>query len=53
MVPVLIVVTMLVFVMVHLMPGDPARIIAGEMATDEDVELIRVSYGFDKPVFSI
>lgn len=49
-IPVLIVVTLLVFMMVHLIPGDPARVIAGDMATDHDVELIRISYGFDRPL---
>lgn len=50
MIPVLLVVTVFVFMMVHLMPGDPARVIAGDMATEEDIELVRVSYGFDKPL---
>ena len=35
-IPVLIVVSLLVFLMVHMMPGDPARLIAGEQATTEE-----------------
>ncbi|WP_340108977.1 ABC transporter permease [Pikeienuella sp. HZG-20] len=30
--------------------GDPASAIAGESATDQDVEAIRILYGFDRPI---
>jgi len=50
-IPVLIIVSILVFLMVHVMPGDPARIMAGDTATEQDVETIRVAYGFDKPLY--
>ncbi len=50
-IPVLFVVSLLVFMMVHMMPGDPARMIAGEQATAEDVERIRVAYGYDRPLY--
>lgn len=50
-IPVLIVVSILVFLMVHMMPGDPARIMAGDTATEQDVEKIRVAYGFDRPLY--
>lgn len=50
MLPVLLVVSVLVFLMVHMMPGDPARIIAGETATEEDIERVRVAQGFDRPL---
>ena len=43
-IPVLLAVSILVFLMVHLMPGDPARLIAVEMATEEDVERVREKY---------
>lgn len=49
-VPVLFIVSVLVFGMVHLMPGDPARLIAGELATEEDIERVRTAYGFDQPL---
>ena len=49
-IPVLLCVTIIVFLMVHMLPGDPARMIAGESATLEDVELIRESYGFNDPL---
>lgn len=50
MIPVLLVVSILVFLMVHMMPGDPAQIIAGEAATEADIERVRVAQGFDKPL---
>lgn len=50
-IPVLIIVSILVFLMVHVMPGDPARIMAGDTATEQDVEKIRVAYGFDRPLY--
>ena len=50
-IPALIVVSILVFLMVHVMPGDPARIMAGDTATEQDVEKIRVAYGFDRPLY--
>ena len=50
-IPVLIIVSVLVFLMVHAMPGDPARVMAGDSATEEDVEAIRTAYGFDRPLY--
>lgn len=49
-IPILLIVSLLVFLMIHIMPGDPARILAGEMATDEDVENVRKSLGLDRPL---
>ncbi|MCS6785087.1 MAG: ABC transporter permease, partial [Candidatus Caldarchaeum sp.] len=43
-------VSLLVFLMVRLLPGDPARIIAGLLASEEEVQRIRVFLGLDKPV---
>ena len=37
-IPVLFGVSVLVFMMLHLIPGDPAELIAGHQATAEDVE---------------
>jgi ABC-type dipeptide/oligopeptide/nickel transport system permease component len=39
-----------VFIMARLLPGDPARVIAGVLASPEDVERIRQSMGLDKPL---
>ncbi|MDP5227626.1 MULTISPECIES: ABC transporter permease [Arthrobacter] len=42
--------TAFVFFMVKLIPGDEARVAAGENATPEQVEAIRKSLGFDQPL---
>jgi len=39
-----------VFIMARLLPGDPARVIAGLLASPEDVERIRQQLGLDKPL---
>ncbi len=49
-IPILLAVSVLVFMMIHLMPGDPARIIAGDSATEEDIAMVRTTLGLDKPV---
>lgn len=43
-------VSVLVFLLVHLAPGDPVRIMLGEEATVEDVERLNRIYGFDRPL---
>jgi len=48
--PILIGVSVLIFLIMHLLPGDPARLIAGEDASEEEIEMIRVKYGLDKPL---
>ncbi|MGH7761449.1 MAG: ABC transporter permease [Candidatus Dormibacteraceae bacterium] len=40
-----------VFVMARLLPGDPARVIAGILATPQDVDRIRHNLGLDQPVW--
>ena len=50
-IPVLIAVSILVFMMVHIMPGDPAELLAGDMATEEDIARIREKYGYDQPLY--
>ena len=49
-VPVLIGVSVAVFLMIHLIPGDPAEIVAGQMASREDVENVRKALGLDQPL---
>jgi len=46
--PTLLIVALLVFMLVHLLPGDPARLAAGQDATPETVELVRQDLGLDK-----
>jgi peptide/nickel transport system permease protein/oligopeptide transport system permease protein len=42
-------VSIVVFMMVRLLPGDPARIVAGLLASESDVENIRHQLGLDQP----
>jgi glutathione transport system permease protein len=48
--PTLLLVGMLVFLFVHLLPGDPARLAAGPDATPETVALVRQDLGLDQPI---
>ena len=48
--PTLLLVGFLVFLFVHLLPGDPARLAAGPDATPETVELVRKDLGLDRPL---
>ncbi len=49
-IPVLLIVAVAVFLLLRLTPGDPAAVIAGDMATTEQIEEIRTSLGLDKPI---
>jgi len=48
--PTLLIVAVLVFLFVHMLPGDPARLAAGQDADLETVELVRKELGLDKPL---
>jgi len=41
----------LVFLILHLAPGDPARIGLGQVASSEDIERARAQLGLDDPLF--
>ncbi len=43
-------VSFIVFLMVRLLPGDPARVIAGLLATEQDIARIRTDLGLDRPL---
>lgn len=49
-VPILLGLSILLFLWIRALPGDPARSLLGERATPESVERIRRLYGFDQPV---
>jgi peptide/nickel transport system permease protein len=49
-VPVLIVVGVVVFGLVHLTPGDPAAVILGDRATPEDIARLRDQLGLNDPL---
>jgi len=48
--PTLLLVGLLVFLFVHLLPGDPARLAAGPEANPATVELVRKDLGLDRPL---
>jgi peptide/nickel transport system permease protein len=50
-IPVMGVVALFVFALLHLSPGDPAVIIAGDTATLEDIARIRTALGLDQPLY--
>ena len=50
MTPILFGVSVVIFLILHLVPGDPARLVAGLDATQEDVKIIRSSLGLDRPL---
>jgi peptide/nickel transport system permease protein len=49
-VPTLIAVSVLVFAIVRLIPGDPARLLAGDFATEEIVSELRAKWRLDDPL---
>lgn len=49
-IPVLIGLSLLTFIISHAIPGDPARLAAGQDATPEMVEAIRRDFGLDQPL---
>jgi ABC-type dipeptide/oligopeptide/nickel transport system permease component len=49
-VPVLLGVATLVFSLIHLIPGDPARAMLGEAASEDDVTQLRARLGLDRPL---
>ena len=49
-IPTLLIVAVLVFLFVHLLPGDPARLVAGPEADAQVVELVRQDLGLDRPL---
>ncbi|MFC0014066.1 MULTISPECIES: ABC transporter permease [Allobacillus] len=49
-IPVLFGVTLLVFLLMHLTPGNPAQLIAGETASQSTIERIEVSMGLNDPL---
>jgi peptide/nickel transport system permease protein len=49
-VPVIIGVSFIVFSIIRMIPGDPARALAGVQATPEYIEQVRTRYGLDQPI---
>ena len=52
MIPIAFGILTLVFSLIHLIPGDPARQIAGENARPEDIIAVRKALGLDQPLWT-
>lgn len=50
MIPTMIIVTIVVFLFIHLLPGDPARLAAGPEADEATVEMVRHQLGLDRSI---
>lgn len=50
-IPVMAVVGIFVFLLLHLTPGDPAAVIAGDYASPADIAKIRTKLGLDQPIY--
>ena len=50
-VPVLLIVGIVVFALVHLAPGDPASVILGPDATTEQIDQLRDQLGLNDPLY--
>jgi peptide/nickel transport system permease protein len=49
-VPVLFAISLVAFLLVHLVPGDPIRVMLGERATQDAVASLRAQFGLDQPL---
>ncbi len=48
--PLLVGVSLLLFILTHVVPADPARLVAGEHAGPEQVAAVRKAFGLDRPL---
>src|SRR5260221_7718896 len=51
MLPVMAIVALFVFLLLHLAPGDPAAIMAGDNATPDNIAQIRQKLRLDQPIW--
>lgn len=49
-IPTLVILSMIIFSLQHLLPGDPALMLAGENPSDEMIAAIRAQYRLDQPI---
>lgn len=48
----LLIVSLLIFIMIRAIPGDPARVMLGDSASEEKVDALRIELGLDEPVLT-
>lgn len=51
MIPVLLIVSVIVFMIIHLIPGDPASVMLGEEASPQEVQALRDELGLNLPIY--
>jgi peptide/nickel transport system permease protein len=51
MIPVLFGISLITFILIHTIPGDPVRILLGPRATQEVIDAVHAQYGLDKPIY--
>ena len=51
MIPVLFGISLITFILIHTIPGDPVRILLGPRATRAVIEAVHAQYGLDKPIY--
>ena len=51
-IPVMVVVALFVFLLLHLTPGDPAAVIAGDDAGPAEIDGVRRKLGLDQPIWA-
>lgn len=49
-IPLILIISICVFMFVHILPGDPARTLAGREATPEELEAVREEFGLNDPL---
>lgn len=52
MIPIIILVSIILFLILKTLPGDAALVAAGEFSTDADIEALRASMGLDRPIYA-
>jgi len=52
MIVVLLGIALLVFSLLHLVPGDPAAVLLGQQATAQDIARLRLALGLDRPLWT-
>ncbi|MEO1018879.1 MAG: ABC transporter permease [Pseudomonadota bacterium] len=50
-IPTLLIAAVLVFAFVHLIPGDPASVMLGDMASEDEIIALRQALGLDRPIY--
>ncbi|HEX8969335.1 MAG TPA: ABC transporter permease, partial [Chloroflexota bacterium] len=51
-VPVALFVSLITFLLIHLVPGDPARVLLGEDSTPEALAALRQQLGLNQPLYA-